>query len=165
MMNMPVLVANPVNAFGERIRNERWNFNLFARRQCAAFIGFERLFEAFPTHLARYDFFLLGMPLVFLQELHVFVRTRVGLAHELLVAEFIERFVVIRIEICLFHTKWFQWVRSMRTIIRPLPNFRLTTLNVLFRDISPESDAHCFLAASRCLRSTNDCRRGITECC
>ncbi len=98
-MNVPMFVANPVNAFGERIRNERRNFNLLARRQRATLVSFERFFEPFPAHFARYDFFAIGMTFVFFKKLHVFVRARVGFAHEFLVAKFIERFLVVEISL------------------------------------------------------------------
>src|SRR5207244_133000 len=104
---------------------------------------------------ARDNFFLVRMTFIFLQKLDVFVGARVGFAHEFLVTEFIERFLILRIEICRSHT-------TVLTDHEREHNYEpalCSTLNLLFRDIFLESETRCSRAASKWSRSTNDYRR------
>src|SRR5207245_1661197 len=141
MMNVTVSVTSPSNTFGNWIRFERRDLNLFSWRKGAAFIGFKRLLQPRPSHFARDNFFLVRMTFIFLQKLDVFVGARVGFAHEFLVTEFVEWLLILRIEICRSHT-------TVLTDHEREHNYEpalRSTLNLLFRDIFLESDARALV--------------------
>ena len=105
MMNVAILVAHPLDSFGQRIWLQRRNLFSFALGKCSPLVRFQRLLQPGPTHFTRHDFFAIRMPLILFEQLHVLVRARVRFAHELLVTEFIQRLFILNFKFPFFRIR------------------------------------------------------------